>query len=404
MPPSLPPHGGTNLLAAGLDDFLPPPGGWSRRMGQRVLYGLGVIVAASAVWPLERTVRAPGVVRPAGDNAVVQTQQGGRLARVLIKPNQVVRPQQVLAVMEQGTLQSSRDEMRRELDQLLHQQQQMRQQQRSLAVELVSTGAMAEAQIAASRGDVEKAQASVSLAGSELRRYGSLLESGAVPRLLLEEKAARFAQARSELRQARWGVSQMRARSQAETARLLQSSSGLRSSAADLERQAAALRHRLQEAERQLRNATIRAPQAGAVVSSTLPHPGQVLAPGEVVARLAPLEAPLLAKVMVSAKDIGPVRSGQKAYLKVPGCPFSDFGVMQGQITAVAADAVTDSKGPAAGQPVYEVSVQPRRRSLRQGNRSCSLRLGMDLQADVITGRSTVLGFLLQKLRLSTQL
>lgn len=404
LTPHTPSAANLPVLATEADDFLPPPGGWSRRMGQRVLYGFGVILLASTVWPLERTVRAPGVVRPTGENSLVQTQLGGRLKQILVQANQQVRAQQVLAILDRGSLLNNREQLERELEQVSQQLRQVQQQQAALVAEQRSSVAIAEAQIASSRSDVEKAEASLGLANSERQRYGRLQASGAIPVALMEEKAARQSQAASELRQARLGVSQMRARRQAEVAKWIQAASSLRSNAAELERQATALRARLQEAQRALAEATIRAPIAGTVVATALRHPGQVLAPGEVVARLAPQQAALLVKVLVPAKDVAPIKPGQTAYLRVAGCPFSEFGVLPGRITGVSADTLAKDAAAPSADPLYEVSIQPSASVLRQAGRSCGLRLGMDLQADIVLGRTSVMSFLLQKLRLSTQL
>ena len=53
---------------------------------------------------------------------------------------------------------------------------------------------------------------------------------------------------------------------------------------------------------------------------------------GEVIARLAPLHAPMEAKVVVPAQSIGRIRVGQKTYLRVTGCPYSEFGLMTDKV------------------------------------------------------------------------
>lgn len=400
--------GTIQLVPASADEFLPPPGAWSRSLGTWVVVGIGVIVLASTVWPLEESIRAPGVVRPAGENSVVQSQQGGRVQRVLVRPNQQVQVNQILAVLDANNLRTSRTQLRNELEQVSRQRSQLIQQQRELGVQISSNSALSDSLIASSQAEVSKAAANLGFANSELNRYGSLQKSGAVPTSLLEEKAARHALSVSELLQARQGVAEKRAQQQAEQARLMQSASALRNSAADIARQEEGLRARLEEVERSLSQTTIRAPISGSVVAITLNHAGQVVTAGQVVARLAPVDSPLVAKVMVSARDIGPIRPGQRALLRVSGCPYSDYGVMSGEIIGVSADTLSTeaAAGRAAGDqgPFYEVSVRPQKRTLRNARTVCNLRYGMDLQADLITTRTTVMGSLIRKLRLGTQL
>jgi HlyD family secretion protein len=132
---------------------------------------------------------------------------------------------------------------------------------------------------------------------------------------------------------------------------------------------------------------------------------GQVVNAGEVIAELAPTQAPLLVKALVPAKDVATVRSQQKTYLRVGACPYSRFGLLTGRIKQVAPDTTAEPSGAAAatGGPFYEVTIQPDRRDLGKGKERCALRIGMDLQADVMTKRTTIMGFLFSKLRLMAQ-
>jgi multidrug efflux pump subunit AcrA (membrane-fusion protein) len=52
------------------------------------------------------------------------------------------------------------------------------------------------------------------------------------------------------------------------------------------------------------------------------------------------------------------------------------------------------------GSGGYVVTLRPDHTQLRSSSRSCELRLGMDLRADITTRVETVLQFLLRKSRL----
>lgn len=389
----------SNALApAGVDQFLPPPAPWARCIGQRILIACGALLLASAVLPYEQTVRAAGLVRPRGENTLIQSEQQGRIARVLIRVNQVVQPNQVLAVLDQQHLRTRQQQLSQELQQVAHQRQQTLQQQKQQQLELNSTQRLNTAQIAVSRGDVRKANASLALASTELQRYEELAKVGAVPRLLSQEKAANFLIADSSRSQAEIAVAQQRARLQAEVARLAQGLNSLQALLADQARQALALQSELADVNRMIQQAAIRSPVAATVVSTSLNHAGQVVNAGEVIADLAPLQAPLVIKAQIPAREVGSIRAGQPAYLRIGACPFSRFGLLKGRVAAVSADSATPA-GAGTG-PVYELTIQPSGRSLRHGQERCALRLGMDLQADVLTRRTTILGFLSSKLRL----
>lgn len=212
MDNSLATHAPTQLATVATDQYLPPPGPWAQRIGLQVLVAIGVLFSAAAVLPFEQTVRSQGVVRPSGENSVVQSRLAGKVQRVLMRPNQQVRAGQVLAVLDQGSLVLRQRQARQELAQVEEQIRQTQQQQDQLQAEMSSNGLVGQALIASSRGDVAKARAALALAGEEMRRYRDLARQGAVPQLLSREKITGHLVAISEMRQAELSVAQQRAR------------------------------------------------------------------------------------------------------------------------------------------------------------------------------------------------
>ena len=63
--------------------------------------------------------------------------------------------------------------------------------------------------------------------------------------------------------------------------------------------------------------ATLRAPVTGVIQDLALRNPGQVLSAGEVVAHLAPAQAPLLVKALVNQNDISQIKPGQAVTLRI---------------------------------------------------------------------------------------
>ena len=395
------------LVVAEADQFLPPPGPWARTIGHRVLMASGAILLISCVLPFEQTVRAKGVVRPTGDNTLIQTDQPGRIAQLLVRANQTVVANQILAVLDRHPLEGRLWQLEQELRQVQNQRLNTLGQEQQLQAELLSNQLLNRAAIDMSRGDVAKAKASLRFANTEMTRFRELAKVGAVPQLLSQEKAANYLIVTNELRQARYGVAQQQAKLLVERARLFQQRNGLKSQLAEQERQSLALSRELADVKRILANTAVRAPFAATVVRTSLNHVGQVVNAGEVIAELAPTQAPLMVKILVPAKDVASVHPRQKTYLRVGACPYSRFGLLTGRISQVAPDTTAEAPGASpsaiAGGPFYEVTVRPDQRELGQAQDRCSLRIGMDLQADVMTQRTTIMGFLLSKLRLLAQ-
>ena len=132
-----------------------------------------------------------------------------------------------------------------------------------------------------------------------MTRFRELAKVGAVPQLLSQEKAANYLIVTNELRQARYGVAQQQAKLLVERARLFQQRNGLQSQLAEQERQSLALSRELADVKRILANTAVRAPFAATVVRTSLNHVGQVVNAGEVIAELAPTQAPQIGRAHV---------------------------------------------------------------------------------------------------------
>ena len=175
------PHAPLTLVSS--DHYVPPPGVWAPAIGYQVLGALGVLVIASIILPYEHTLRAEGVVRPAGENSILQSQLSGRVEKVLVRPNQMLRAGQPLGTLDRSSLLAKQRQLLIE-DRQLQQRIAESMRQRDDAIGQVESARRANsAQIDASKGDVAKSQAALALAATEMRRFAELSKVGAVPQL-----------------------------------------------------------------------------------------------------------------------------------------------------------------------------------------------------------------------------
>lgn len=384
-------------LDAACHDFLPPPDRWSARLTQLLVVLLAASGISLAFWPLRETVRAEGLVRPAGENTLIQSENGGTVRAVRLRPNQTVAAGALLASLDDRDLLAQRQQLREELAALRRQERQARQEEQLLEQQEQALVRLSAALTETSRRSSAQAQASLRFERSQVERYKSLLASGAVARNLLEEMEARSQVGEAEVAKSQQAVVEQQARALSERARLRQGTSQSLSAAEELSKQVAQRQARLQAVERALVQTRLRAPQAGSIVSTVLRHPGQVIRAGETVAILAPYGAAVEVSLAVPARDISQIKVGQPVSLRVSGCPIPEFGVLAGVVQSISADLVP---GTSINQPDrYRVLVKPRSRTLLGKAASCPVREGMDVVADVLTRRTTVLTFLLNKLR-----
>ena len=94
----------------------------------------------------------------------------------------------------------------------------------------------------------------------------------------------------------------------------------------------------LKSAEIQLQYQNVKAPVAGVVFDPKV-RPEAVLQPGERILSIVPQKG-LYAEVFVSNKDIGFVKAGQQAKVRVDAFPFTRYGEIDGIVEKIAADAL----------------------------------------------------------------
>ena len=145
----------------------------------------------------------------------------------------------------------------------------------------------------------------------------------------------------------------------------------------------------------------LKAPQDGVVKNLSTHTTGAVVQPGTVLASLVPLDEGLKAEVWVSNEDIGFVRPGLAVKLKFAPYPFQKYGMGQGTVEYVSADAQSEEEarnaGTAGGQPVlrYKALVALSGDALEMDDVRYPLTVGMQATAEILLSRRTVAEYLL---------
>jgi membrane fusion protein, hemolysin D len=135
---------------------------------------------------------------------------------------------------------------------------------------------------------------------------------------------------------------------------------------------------------------------------------GTVVQPGTVLLTLVPKDEALRAEVWVSNEDIGFVREGQPVKLKLAAFPFQKYGMVEGTVEHVSADAAdaNNGSGKAQAEParkseplVYKALVALKRMDLDVDGEHLLLTAGMQTNAEILLGDRTVLEYLLSPVR-----
>jgi adhesin transport system membrane fusion protein len=122
---------------------------------------------------------------------------------------------------------------------------------------------------------------------------------------------------------------------------------------------------------------------------------GAYVQPGAVVAGVVPTSETLLVEARVSPKDVAFIQPNQKALIKITAYDFSIFGGIGGKVANISADSLVDSN---TGEPYYQVRVTTDQAKLESKGKSYAIIPGMVCSVEIMTGRKTILHYLLKPL------
>lgn len=125
----------------------------------------------------------------------------------------------------------------------------------------------------------------------------------------------------------------------------------------DAERQIDDLTQKLAKAIAERERKTILAPISGTIQASVITNIGQVVTVGQEVMRIVPDDSKLQLQVYVLNTDIGFVRPGQEAVVKIQSFPFTRYGTINAKVSQVATDAIPEpDAAQLEGNPAAQIA------------------------------------------------
>lgn len=143
----------------------------------------------------------------------------------------------------------------------------------------------------------------------------------------------------------------------------------------------------------------LRAPVTGTVQQLAIHTVGGVVTPAQPLLMVVPDAEALEVEATILNKDIGFVRAGQRATVKVESFPYTRYGYLEGTVEAVSHDAAQDEK---LGL-VFPARVRLKSAVLLIDGARTRLTPGMSLSVEIKTGKRRVIGYLLSPLQRHAQ-
>ena len=122
---------------------------------------------------------------------------------------------------------------------------------------------------------------------------------------------------------------------------------------------------------------------------------GGVVTAGQALLVLAPADDQTEVEAVLENKDVGFVKVGQRAEVKVETFPFTRYGTVAGTVSFVSNDAVDDEKRG----PIFQARVKLDRATLKVDEREVTLTPGMAVSAEISTGKRRAIDFFLDPIR-----
>lgn len=385
-----------------------------------------VLLGWAAVAYIDEVTRGEARVIPSRQLQIVQSVDGGVVEEILVREGALVEAGELLLRLDPTRFVSSLGENRAELlslqakaarlsaltqglplilpqnvieaapDVAEHERRLYASMREGMEAQL----SIAREQLSQRRQELNEARArqaqaaqSLNLLSRELQVTRPMVQSGAVSEvevLRLERDVARF---RGERDQASAQISRVQAAIEEASRKIEEVELSVRNQmSAELSETMSRLAS-LTEGSRALadrvRHAEVRSPVRGTVVRLRVNTEGGVVQPGREVVEILPLDDALVLEARISPRDIAFLRPGQDARVKFTAYDFSIYGALAATLEHISADAITDEQG----DTYYLARVRTHQPGLGEG---LPIIPGMMAEVDILTGKRTVLEYLLK--------
>lgn len=136
----------------------------------------------------------------------------------------------------------------------------------------------------------------------------------------------------------------------------------------------------------------MRSPVSGIIQEITVTTVGGVVRAGEDLIKIVPEGDQLIVEARVKPSDRAFIYPGQAAVIKLTSYDFSIYGGLKGELIDISADTIEDEQG----ETFYRVRLRTYDKELRRKNEVLPIIPGMVASVDILTGKKTVMGYLLK--------
>mgnify|MGYP001288262161 FL=1 len=336
---------------------------WSKALAWTIIGTASFGFCFAVFARIDEVVLANGELQPLGAERPIKAPFGGIVKEILVREGQAVKIGQALMRLDAQVSQKRAQTLK---TQLKLEVKRFEEESRSI-----------KARVSSLRERKEGLKRALLTEEEIYTNIIPLAQQGAFKRTELLRQRNRVEQLESEVAQARANLQEVQAQ-------LLKMEQESLREISDLERQ-------LVEVEDTLSKEILSAPVDGLVFGLVPSSPGYATSAGETLVNVVP-GGVLEAKIFVTNRDVGFLKKGMKAQVRVDAFPYTQFGSLPGTLKSVGTLPIKpDAQNP---QPRFPAYIELQRETLRKGQDEFPVSAGQSVQANLILRDKRVISLL----------
>lgn len=347
-----------------------------------ILIGLFICFIWAKYAVLDEVTAGEGKVIPSSQIQVVQNLEGGVIEEIYVKQGNIVKKGQILMRIDDTLFSSKYNELQKKLDdleiELTRLQAEIDNQplvfDKQLEKDNASLVAAEVGVYLSKKREKNQLQKDIDLATKELNLTKPLVDKGAaspVEVLRLERT-----------------VSELQGKLDAFQSKTLERFN-------EAKGQYNSLKAEIQADQNRLMRTTVRSPVNGIIKQLKVNTVGGVIKPGMDILEIVPLDDTLLIEAKIRPSDIGFIHPNQKVMVKISAYDYSIYGGLEGSVEQISADTIIDENDK-KGESYYLVLIRTKKNHLGTKEKPLYIIAGMQTTVDILTGRKSVLDYLLK--------
>ncbi|NQX79264.1 MAG: HlyD family efflux transporter periplasmic adaptor subunit [Hyphomicrobiaceae bacterium] len=364
---------------------------WLPSMSILLFLGLVVFILWSSIFEIDQAVRSRGQIIPSAKTQIIQVADGGVLAKLHVQEGQHVKEGEILAVLEKERANANYEQNLVKVMSfnagLIRAKAELSGIDPKFTEEFSKFNefVIAEKNYYYQRkqgldDELKSINSNLSIALEELQINESLYNEGDVSRIEVMRSQREVAELEGQITTARNRYLQ---KAQEDVTRL--------------EAELAASRYQLEERKSVLDHTDLTSPVAGIVKYLKVNTLGGVLRAGDELMQISPTEDEFIIEAKINPVDIGQLHSGLSVYISLDAFDYAIYGGLHGTLIYISADTLTESQGDQS-HSYYRahIRVNDDARSINPKLADVILKPGMSATANIVTGKRTVLQYLLK--------